>query len=673
MLAFMAKHKVLVSTSLDGLWDHDCELVPPADPCPGTVTAPSTSGLGFFPWFGRVYHYPKDKDWVWRLQTSDGAEHFFCAMGVTGASTDSECPTLGSGPHAGSLTTDAAHIEIKTYTTGIQLPPPNSTTTIYVPSWFEVWLNDGTRMELKQATPSLPDWKSAKYYSTRLATISTHGSPPTPNQFVDMHYTTSTSSNISTIEDSQGRVITFTNPVSHETHITFPGSGGSTSEYVLRFEDQAVKDPAPGTSNTTSASVLRSVQYPLASERYEFAYTRGSDDVYGYLLQRRIPTGATFDYYYSHYDSSVTRRSHGEVALKILTLPSTGTTYRWSYTRFPTSVIRTVADLTDYYNLGRGFSGTNPSRVRVLDPFDNLTDYHFYSSSYSSSSCASPPCPTNGSDGLPFEVATYVGPSPSEERLVTRVQYQWLWDDMFTYRLRGASGSNSAPPTDYEVAIRPRVETVTAITPGGGAYPPSTRRTESSDWCDGTEARQVDEYVDGELYRQTFTHYIAGSSHPNNYDYSETRDAHGNVISHVDQKNSGPNVLCQIRRVNGLASSGVTGISNCASMSLDQGDIALRNTIDSNTGTISTTEVWGGDDQTVRTSTMTYAAGGVLASKNLGFGWNAVDRTIDLSTGLIQETHDPAGNTVQLSWDALVSRAFNRTPQRLPRSSRTLH
>jgi hypothetical protein len=88
-------------------------------------------------------------------------------------------------------------------------------------------------------------------------------------------------------------------------------------------------------------------------------------------------------------------------------------------------------------------------------------------------------------------------------------------------------------------------------------------------------------------------------------------------------------------------------------MSLDQGDIALRNTIDSNTGTISTTEVWGGDDQTVRTSTMTYAAGGVLASKNLGFGWNAVDRTIDLSTGLIQETHDPAGNTVQLSWDAL--------------------
>src|SRR5215831_9681676 len=83
------------------VWDHDCEDVPSNQPCAGTWAMPTSYGLGFMPWFGRVYHYSKDKSYVYRYQSPDGAEHFFCYG--SGSESDSTCTTSG---HTTSMDTD---------------------------------------------------------------------------------------------------------------------------------------------------------------------------------------------------------------------------------------------------------------------------------------------------------------------------------------------------------------------------------------------------------------------------------------------------------------------------------------------------------------------------------------------------------------------------------------
>ena len=606
------------------LWNHECRGISQWEDCIGTLAVPETYGLGFMPWFGRIFHYDRDKPPVYRYQTPDGAQHFVCDPGHYQA--DSACQALNG------TSLDTTHIHILSAANG-----------------FEAYPDDGTRIQLFNCNAS-----KTECYATRIE--SRVGANVV--QWINVLYTDPNDfRRITQIADSQGHTITFTYEPSYAPSlikITFPGEAGSDPpatapfEYKLRLQTKTLTDPSPGTTVTKDARVLTAIEYPgldPLTESYTFGYERSGHPTWGYILQRTIPTGALFDYYFSHYTIGESLTSNTELALKTLTIGEQE--YRWSYTRHGLDVIRTRHDMDFYRAAGLQFQGSNPYEVRVLDPFDNLSIYRYH---WSVGVNCNQECVSQWDDGLLNWALVYAGPIPDATRLVKRTHYTWTYDGMFQFR---PSLDLPAKPNSFSMAIRPRVSEEEEFTPGGGTHPGSLYRTAYSDWVGGRRARQVEEYVDDVLYRRTITNYdqFAGEGTTEDFTFREVRDASDALLSRIDRRTLNGRVQCEVHRI---GTTGIDALPGCldSQLGLQPGDVAIRNAINTTTGFTDSSTTLGGDDQVARTQMFTYESG-VLKTETRGFSWKAVDRSISPSTSRVYQSRDPGGTTTRYSWDAL--------------------
>ena len=635
------------------IWEHDCPQgygVP--HPCAGNLPAYDTYGLGFSLLPGRVYHHDHDKNHVYRLQLEDGADHFFC----DGSEVDTSCPR--------PYTTDGTNIEIRSEL--------NATGQH---GWLAV----------------MPDGR--KIYFLGVLNESTHEALATRIESADrrpdgtaaqwVNYGYSSGYQLTSITDSQGRVTTITHGFdSDDIAIDVPSFANqsslspATARYILRRSPLGVTDPSDGVEGVRTMNVLTTIVYPppvSASETYDFVYSRGTGSKYGWLLQRKLPTGAIVDYFYDSYRTSELRPYHTELKSKTLRLSSAvgEPEYRWSWTRFnsnTTTVSRTQT-----------FLGSNPYQINVLDPFGNLSRYDFNYSSYDAGpACANGECKNEWYDGLLASVSTFVGPDPDSSRLVHRVDYEWDSDHidpsdptsahvMFQYRTPVAA---SPPPRVHSTAVRARkVSEVTTI-PGHNGSPTHVVKVANSEWS-GMCPRRRDEYTDGVLYRSTYTsvaYSIAGSAACLFPNFIEVTDGSGNVISRTDQKYDASNRLeCEVRRNGPTVLGAMDDCSTDETMELQRGDVATVNHYDASSGVTTSTVVQGGDAQDPpRTTYLSYldypeSGGGggsqytgYLTMKRYGlFPWMALNRDIDFNTGLALRSYDPAGNTTRYAWDAL--------------------
>jgi hypothetical protein len=333
---------------------------------------------------------------------------------------------------------------------------------------------------------------------------------------------------LESISDNQGRVIEFDGLV-----IRFPSFGGqetsssSKSTYTLQVEGFSVYDPADGVGqdipdDAINTHVLTGILYPdlPATEGYHFAYSRGvaGEHPRGWMLQRTIPTGAVTDYYYQQYWTSVKRPYHTELTMKRLT---TGTgasakSFQWTWKRFEGQLIHEAPEpghgMDESPQEAKSYRGSNPHYVRMVDPFGNLTTYRFHVTIYSDlpGACPNGDCPNNWYDGLLYEVSMYAGPQPDDNRLIQRTTHEWDADrdastgapKMFQYR--PGRNSVSSPPSCNSMVKNAYQKDERTIVPSTSSFGGRTSVIKSSDFVNG-RPKQRDEYLNGTLYRSTYT------------------------------------------------------------------------------------------------------------------------------------------------------------------------
>lgn len=373
------------------IWEHDCTQVPAGQVCQGTLRASDRFGTGWAMHFGRIYHHTRDKSYVYRYQTSSGAEHFFCD--VAQYNRDMSDPFCNGG-----YTEDG---------TGIMVQHDSSS------SEWVVYPGDGTKVHIGYAVGGGLD--TTGWYATRIEDYS-------GGQYLDIHYAGSGSFLVDYLQDSQGRRIEFTDTYDG-IQIDIPSFAGSASitpatigSYKLGIATANLYDPVAASVPPMLKRFLYSVSFPGQGELYQFTYHS-----YGYLTSRHLPTGADIDYNYSWYQTSFKRPYHGEMWSKILYPDGRGgKEYRWTYNRFGDGVIR---DPLATPTAGQQFTGTNAGEVHVLDPFDNLTVYYFDRTLFDANGCDScGNCPNNWSDGSLRYVFYYAGDGGTTTRLVRRVK-----------------------------------------------------------------------------------------------------------------------------------------------------------------------------------------------------------------------------------------------------------
>jgi RHS repeat-associated protein len=644
------------------LWEHDCSLVTPPNPCLGTLMASDTYGLGFRLGFGRIYQrtsIPADKSFVFRYQTPDGAEHFFCDH---------------SGHHWEMLDDPNASNEplcTQGYTldgSGIKVDP--------TAGGWEVYPGDGTKITFTARNNGPVDVNG--WYATKIEDVSN------PTQYVTIAYTPSGGvqhpPDLATVADSLGREIRYTPEVypSIPATLTLPAFAGmetyasdQKATYTFTFSRESVHDPVDAAAGSYSLKFLTKISYPVLNPTAEyqgFSYF-GSGDVLaaGYLTGRHLPTGADVDYYYAWYPTSPKRPYHIELFFKELFADGKGTsggrTYRWSWSRFGDGVIRGLGDLGDPSRPG-SLPASNPQQVKVLDPFDNLTEYWFGQTVFGATGCNSlGDCTSGWQDGLLYHVFYYSGADDGATRLVKQVSYDYHYAGrMFQYRATVCGAGCEWPHDVNSIAVDVRTTEERTTYAGGGEYPDATRKVVYSDWttespgaCPGitciTKPKKVTEY-DGEIpYRSTWTEYEPTPEFHDGHRFVEVRDSMGEVVSRTDRHFTRERLDCEVAR-NGTAGDDSLACNQIPT-NLSAGDVATTYSYDS-AGNPSSTTVQGGDDGGSWTTSYTYCAGGYLCRKDYdGISWDALDRDIDFNSGLVIASRDPAGTATSYDWDKL--------------------
>ncbi len=282
--------------------------------------------------------------------------------------------------------------------------------------------------------------------------------------------------------------------------------------------------------------------------------------------------------------------------------------------------------------LDERYTYSNPTFVKVLDPFDNLTTYSFHYSQYDMQNfddCNQYGCKTEWDDGLLRLVNTYAGPNVDGGRLVRQENYTYTYDDESLLLNLDCPSIYTANSVYYNVR-RAEVET---IIPGGCADTTGRTRTVYGDWTNGEIrlAQEVKEYHDLELYRTTYTDYPHDVSYRyrSQYNSREIRDASGQVLSRTDTSFNGNRIQCSVLHVDPTT----TGLDGCADGSLPPapGDIAKVNSYDAETGNLVWKTIKGGDDGTTYVQLYTYSYG-VLESAEYddpAIEWHAVNRDVD--------------------------------------------
>lgn len=651
------------------LWRHDCDPFAGAnEPCPGDLMAPDTNGLGFLLHFGRVYHDPKDLDHIYRLQTADGAEHFFCH------------DNNGTLCEVDNLTFDSSSILVQPKIGGGWVALPGDGTRIHF-TW-----NGGTY------NASNPD---GGWYATRIETMATREGtqPPEPQQWVDITYVLP-SNRVQTITDSASRTINFV-PSSGGITISLPTTNGGTADYILRYSTLQIYDPYYDpvgedvfTKNVTVLSELVLPSLDEMTETHRFDYSSCGDINqcpagvrFGYLRRWTLPTSAVIDYHFRHYKTSLDQPYHSELVLKQLSLPSDADSpYTWSYMRFGDGVVRTEEDLEDYLD-GLHYHGSNPQRVRVLDPFNNLTIYRFHRSVYyapgapyceimqtngyggisnwdvtcpapssTGATCDNFGCPTHWTDGLLYSVETYAGPEENLARLARRESYEYDYDEeMVQLKSGGPSPDpNSTPINARQAAVE--VETF------GAGSAPVAYRVEYDDWIHEYNGspyysvrplpRRQRTYVAGDLYQTTETHYQGGSGYPAAYDWVKVFDGLGELISRTDTTfywtQIGTSRACATPEVDASCSA--------------SDDVYLERDVDPLTGHLTEVTRTGGDDDSSfveHYDRYEFNSTVQRTARYADFAWNAADRTLDVPSGRTLSSRAPSGEETLYEWDDL--------------------
>ncbi len=609
------------------IWEHKCPIDENLD-CPGDLIGGDTYGQGVTFHFGRVYRHPEDRTGIYRYQTPDGADHFFCT---------SELPDC---PVDGDTTVDASSIKVDHFQADEFIAYPGNGTKVILDHRVDYVREDG-----------------AGWYATRVETIAQDesGVDPVPKQRIEIQYESNSPKILNILHfqgnqaESEARRIEFTYSSDggrKTTIIHFPWIGGAEAEYQLITESADLVDPTQS-DNTTyykrGKNLLKEIILPELSgtEKHTFSYTEN-----GLVYSWRIPTGAEMKYHYMLYQTSKRRPYHMSMYLKTLT--ADGVTYRWSYTRFGEGVIKSDQD---WYlqQQGKLFRGSNPYFVKVLDPFDNLTTYSFHYTPFNTGDCDNYGCRSSWDDGTLYQVNSYAGDAIDGGRLVRQMNYEYTDDNHVSLLRNAESGIPSANRLYYNVRQK-QVETVSP----GGTSPGGKSRTVYDGWTYGPvkKAKEIRTYDGLELYRTTYIDQVPSASFHDTYNYSELLDNSGTVLSRTDARFDADGLVCSVRRTG----AGVTPLTGCDddSLQLAPGDVATINTYDPATGDRIGITVKGGDDGAAFKEVYVRNRG-VLESAQYddpGIGWLAMDRTVD-DSGMILSSRDPAGVEVEYRWDSL--------------------
>lgn len=663
------------------VWEHLCpKYLPVGEYCHGHFALPTTWGLGFNLWFGRIHRNevqtypngfdevvePPDKSNVYRYQTPDGADHYFCA----GSSCVGQNPAGVSTGFGSGITLDGSGIRVEGSAA----------------AGWTVYPGDGTKILFNHYVGS-SDRRLFGWYASRIETILTKTSGAQAGQpvgFIDIAYLNTGSTRLDSITDSTGRTIDFewTQIAGQYTEckIKLPAMSG-TADYVFKFAPAMFEDPidldrgGSPAPTTLAATVLTQIDYPHDSGpflNYKFEYEdSGLTYPYGYLSKRILPTGASVAYDYGHYSAGDKRPFRVELRYKTLTLSSLlpgGGDYRWSYARFGDGVIRTRAELDAFRNVEvGGYRPSNPNVVYVLDPFDNMTEHRFeYTESLTSDTVPD----SAWDDGMLVQTKLFAGPLADGSRLVQSTQYEYVHEGVFQYK--SISQSDYCPdwinwqtqclPPYQSIPVNSRRVRETTTVPGSGSIPGKIARVEYSDWpsiagltpvwSQLSESRRADVYDNDRLVRTTYTDLAPTKEWHGTHRYVETRNASGVATSRSERRYTLDRLDCEVRRATPSVPM-ASGPLDCDA-ALTTGDVKVRPTYDSTTGRRTATTVSGGDDgASLLTNEERDVAGNLLRSKFGSLTWFATDRTIHVGTGLVTSSLSPDGGQTSYTWDKL--------------------
>jgi RHS repeat-associated protein len=492
---------------------------------------------------------------------------------------------------------------------------------------------------------------------------------------------------IKTITDSAGRTITFNNgcvldpdtgqcwerALPNQTSdpanspkrgsvctdsIDMPAFGGSSDPLgsaVARYRftyDFAKLDELGGQPDVVPASLLREVHFPDFRTNVPGAVKPGyvlslGYNNFGELVSRTLPTGADIDYIWGSY-AYVGQGGWGfgysvnaftrQIVEKRVNLGA-DVTHRWTYTRLTTS-------------------GSNPSRVNVVDPLGNETIYYYRASYHDPNADPSVVDDdlNNGfipewDDGVNWKTEYFQGNGTAGRLLRTEL------------RDYDADCARRACPGKAKWNVRVKRQVTihsegaarrSTVAYGGwdqnlGYY---TTTTESGDDIPGSRVTRT-KFLDNDNTRPLFV------------EVSDDR----RVISRVDNLYVRQGLKASIARAKLPA---VVGTPHNTVPDSASGDVTTVYTYD-DTANVILKEVtqqgftWNGVNPDTITATSpqyrirySWQAGGYLATKELYnwsagayYTWKAIDRSRDGNTGLILASRDPAGIATSYSYDEL--------------------
>ena len=690
-------------------------------------------GHGFLMHFGRIYHHPDDLPWIYRYQEPNGSEHFVCdqdnqadrckGKSPNGASSDVTYANWGEG-----FTTDNEPMRYFINFTGtdkatITKTDGTSITFSHRANWnwkTATWQDnaEGAGLYASWIAPSEPTSTSCSPFHT-IDVL--HSCPAKESVLIEY---LPNSPRISKITDSAGRAIKFAWGSSQLT-ISMPGfidpsvSGPPDptadppawpeATYTLHFDHRSIWDistrntvpdwtaditynvgindmpggnmPAPGNPDVPPAEwphrrFLTAITLPelQASENYEFFYDEGmhfDDGKNGRLTSWKTPTGARTHYRYTYYPSSQRQPAHINMYAKKLV--ADGQEYVWTYNRFGSGTIESWEDLVAA-TVGIGaFRMTNPARVSVLDPFNNLTVYRFNTTYF-----ASTRAPNEWDDGKLIQIETFAGPQANDSFLVRRQDFEYVWDGI-TFEVK-----NGSSEYDNEVEHIGTRQAASDTTTFGPASAPTTVRQESGAWYHDEnpfesqlfyKARSNRTYVDGVLFRENYTNWklqslssVSGHGHFPIYDYSLTRDGAGQILRRDDVAFDGwtPRIECSVSRsVPTEPPTGHTSSLSCGQLlaTAEPGDLVTRNTFteDLNDQTFEAvnetrrTERYVEGGSSPAYDVVEEIARGVLKQRDFSqnISWLPVNRSVDPVTGKVASSTTPDGVVTSYDWDLL--------------------
>lgn len=422
-----------------------------------------------------------------------------------------------------------------------------------------------------------------------------------------------------------------------------------------------------------SRQFLKEIRIPGLdpSDSHRFDYDDGlafdlQTEPFGMLTSWTVPTGATAQYRYGHYQSSPYRPVHSEVRYRDLTIDPTGPPYRWTYTRLGNTVYHSFADvLESMTDESANPSISNPHKVRVLDPLDNLTVYYFLAQNYvlwnvtgsTDSQCNACGCKNDWDNGLLYRIDHFAGPHEDASQLVRQERFSYEHDGV-TKQVTEEDcydiNFNTEP-----INVRKSVREVTNYPRHG--MPGSFLRTEYDDWANRDEngapdllwapvSRKTVDLRDGQPYRTRWQDFSGDPNFPREHTVSVLLDKNGVAVERTDVEFEGWRPKKIIKRLDPTFSMATYLPDSIAY----PGDVVTTHEYDTITGNLISTAVTGGDNAPSGNYSIDYGYNlGTLTWKDYGSLLTVMDRTVDGNTGLALSSRDPAGNETEYDWDEI--------------------